>query len=202
MAQFQQDIDPLLKLEQPDIDIDSRGVYDMNHFDANIVNDKLLKRRIDINCDFFTFQMAGLMNFASMSDAVKVYLDSYADIPKWNNDIQKYLKAKNREEQDFIINLNINDPSTLTRLLLPQLQLADNTTLNGTFTSKTNTLNLTLRSKEARFNDIVINNFEFKQLTYPRSAVARFNIDEIILRDSTEHDSARLCLENFGRTHR
>ena len=177
--------------------IDSRGVYDMNHFDANIVNDKLLKRRIDINCDFFTFQMAGLMNFASMADAVKVYLDSYADIPKWNNDIQKYLKAKNREEQDFIINLNINDPSTLTRLLLPQLQLADNTTLNGTFTSKTNTLNLTLRSKEARFNDIVINNFEFKQLTYPRSAVARFNIDEIILRDSTEHDSARLCLENF-----
>ena len=176
---------------------DSRGNYNMNHFDANIVNDKLLKRRININCDFFTFQMAGQMNFASLSNALKTYFDSYANIPKWENDIQKYIKTKDNKEQDFIIDLNINDPSTLTRLLLPQLQLADNTTLNGTFTSRTNTLNMTLRSKEAKFNNFVINNFEYKQLTYPRSSVARFNIDEIILRDSTEHDSARLCLENF-----
>lgn len=56
---------------------------------------------------------------------------------------------------------------------------------------------MTLRSKGAKFNNIIINEFEYKQLTYPRSTIARFNIDEIILRDSTEHDSARLCLENF-----
>lgn len=176
---------------------DSRGNYNMEHFDANIVNDKLLKRRININCDFFTFQMAGLMNFASLPNAVKIYLDSYTNIPKWDNDIQKYLKIKDKKEQDFIIDLNINDPNTITRLLLPQLQLANNTTLNGTFTSRTNTLNMTLRSKGAKFNNIIINEFEYKQLTYPRSTIARFNIDEIILRDSTEHDSARLCLENF-----
>ena len=44
---------------------DSRGSYFMESFNASIINDNLMQRRIRMNCDFFNFEMAGQMNFAS-----------------------------------------------------------------------------------------------------------------------------------------
>ena len=177
--------------------ISGRGHHEMNHLDADIENDNLMQRRININCDFFTYEMAGLIDFASLPLAFKAYLDTYADIPKWHEDIQQYIKKKNKKEQDFFIKMNINNPDPITQLLLPQLQVAKNTTLNGTFTSRTNMFSLTLRSKAARFNDILIDNFEYKHYTTLTSSVARFSIDDLVLRDSTKHDTSRINLENL-----
>ena len=173
------------------------ATHDMDHLDANIVNDNLMQRRININCDFFTYEMAGLMDFKTMPLAFKTYLDNYADIPKYHEDIQKYLKQKNRKEQDFFVQLNINDPNPITELLLPKLQISKNTTFNGTFTSRNNMLSMTLRSKTVKYGDIIINDFEYKHFTTPRSSNARISIEDLVFRDSTEYDKTRLGLENI-----
>lgn len=176
--------------------INGLGHFEMQHLEANIENDKLMQRRININCDFFNYEMAGLIDFASLPIAFKTYLDTYADIPKWHEDIQKNHDKKNKKEQDFFIKMNITNPDPITEMLLPQLKIAKNTTLNGTFTSRTNMLSMTLRSKSAKYNDIMIDNFEYKHYTTLRSSVARFSIDEIVLRDSTRYDSSKINLEN------
>ena len=53
--------------------------------------------------------------------------------------------------------MKIRNPKPITDLLMPSLTIAKNTTLSGTFTSKSNSLNLTLRSNYVRLNNIKFN---------------------------------------------
>lgn len=173
------------------------GRHTMEHLYANIVNDEWMQRRINIICDFFSYEMAGLIDFASLPMAMKAYIDSYTHIPQWEDALNAYRNMKGKKEQDFFVKLNITNPAPLTQLLMPKLQLAKNTTLNGTFTSRSNTLNMTLRSKQVNFGNIQFVDFEGKNLSTPWNSIARINIDHLIMRDGTKHDSTQLGLENI-----
>lgn len=177
--------------------VDSNGLHQMNQFDASIVNDNLMQRQINVNCDFFNYEMGGVMDFASLPDAFKLYVNKFTNIPKWRNDIEKLNKRKNVPEQDFFVNLNIKDAKPITDLFMPNVQIAKNTSLNGTFTSKADMLNLTLRSKGIKINDILVDNIEVKNYSTSNSSVNHINIKDIIFRDSTEYDKTRLGIENL-----
>ena len=172
-------------------------VYEMNALDVNIVNDNLMQRRFNVDCDFFNYEMAGLIDFASMGNAFKTLLDQYVSMPRWEKDIERYKKQKNIKEQDFFVNLTITNPDPLTKLFMPALRIAKNTTLNGTYTSRSNMINLTLRSKKVSFNDYKANNVECKFNTSPRRAMTRLNIDDIVFRDSTEQNPNRIAMQHF-----
>ncbi len=180
---------------------DSRGNYYMNSFIASIEDDELMQRRININCDFLDLEMAGLMDFATLPDALKKYVMNYTSVPQWESglsDKAKYSKRKEVREQDFFVNLKLKDPSMLTSLLMPKLSISKNTTLNGTFTSKANLLNFTLRSKQVRFNGVTFNDIECKNHSTPFSSINQLLVDNVILRDSTDTDSTIFSLQNLG----
>ena len=173
----------------------SSGDYVMQQFDASIVNDNLMQKRIDVNCDFLDFEMAGLMDFNTLGIAFKQFVNSYVTFPQWTNELERFAKSGKSAEQDFIVDLNIKEPKPLTKLLMPSLSIAKNTTLNGIFTTKSQSLNMTLRSRYVKINNIKINNIECKNRSNRLLSSLRLNADEVILRDSTESDTVKLSLD-------
>ena len=173
----------------------SSGDFTMKQFNASIVNDNLMQKRINANCDFFDFEMAGLMDFTTIGTAFKQYVSHYVTFPQWTNELERFVKSGKSAEQDFIVNMNLKNPKPLTQLLMPSLTLADNTTLNGTFTTKSKLLNMTLRSKYIQVNNIKIKNLECKNRSGRKNSILRINVDQVILRDSTERDSSMISLD-------
>ncbi len=178
----------------------SSGDYAMKQFKATIVNDNLFQKRINANCDFFDFNMAGKMNFNTLGIAFKQYIYHYVEVPQWTDDLEQFNNSKKSSEQDFIVELNLKNPKPLTQLLMPSLTIAKNTTLNGTFTTKSNSLNLTLRSNSVKLNNIKFSQLECKSLSSPRRSVTRLNLSQVVLRDSTATDSTKISLDRFHTT--
>ena len=174
------------------------GNLAMKSLDASIVNDKLLQKRIDLDCDFLHFEMAGKMNFATLTTAFKQYVQSYVEIPQWTEELEQFEKSGKSSEQDFAVKLTVYDSKPLTEMFAPSITIANNTSLNGTFTTKANSLSFTLRSKFMKINNIKVNNIECKSLSSPRWSITRLNLEKIILRDSTEVDPTVLGLDNLG----
>ncbi len=174
----------------------------MRQFDASIINDQLMQKRIKVNCDFLDFEMAGLMDFSTLGTAFKQYIDYYVTFPQWSEELAQFEQRNKSADQDFIIDLNIKDPKPLTKLLMPSITIAKNTTLNGTFTTKSKSMNMTLRSKYVKVNNIKINNIECKNRSNRMLASLRLNVDQVILRDSTEKDSTRISLDALNLAFR
>ena len=172
----------------------------MRQLDASIVNDNLLQKRIDLNCDFLDFEMAGKMDFTTIATAFKQFVYSYVEIPQWTEELERFEQSGKSSDQDFIVNLNVKDSKPITKLFAPSVTLADNTSLNGTFTSRSRSLNLTMRSKYVMINSIKLDNIECKSFSLPRRSITRLSMDHLILRDSTETNPYVLGLDNLGVT--
>ena len=176
---------------------DAKGAHQMKQFDGKVTNDPLLKKRIDIGCDFLDFQMAGQMDFASLYTSFKQYVYSYVHFPQWRQDMEALEKKGKPAEQDFIVHLNLKEPKPLTSMFIPSVSIAKNTTLNITFTERTRSLNMTLRSKYMKVNKIKINDIECRGISSSRRSSIRLGIESIVLRDSTEKDPHIIGLEQF-----
>lgn len=180
--------------------VNSRGRYEMKDFNASIVNDNLMQRRIKLNCDFLNFEMAGQINFASLMMTFNEYVDNFVHFPIWEGNREKFeeYKLTHDVDQDFTVQLALKDTKTLSRLLMPNIKIANNTTLNGTFTSRTNALNLTLRSKNIQVGSIDFNNLEIKNMNFLRSAMTSLTLDEIVYGSGKENDTTKYGLDNFS----
>ena len=179
---------------------DSRGSYFMDEFTASIVNDNLMERRINMNSDFFDFEMAGKMNFAKMLPVFKEYVDHYVHIPLWEKelaDFEKY-KQNNDVEQDFFLNLTLKDTKTLSRLFMPSLKIAKNTSLKGTFTSRTHALNFTLRSNHVQIGDMNLNDIELKNSNFFRSTMTNLSFKDVSYTKINPTDTLSLGVENLS----
>ena len=184
--------------------IDSRGQYFMKKFDASITNDILMQRRISLNCDFFDFVMMGQINFASLMMNLNEYADSFVHFPVWEDNresFQKY-KLKNDVDQDFTIQLGLKDTKTISRLLMPSVKIAKNTTLTGTFTSRTNLLNFTLRSNNVQVGKLCFNDIEVKNTNFRNVAFTSLKLNEIKYSNITATDTLEIGLENFALSTR
>ena len=180
----------------------SRGSYFMKDFDATIVNDNLMGQRITLNNDFFNFEMAGIINYASLMMSLNEYGDSFVHFPAFEQDLEEFqqYKLKHDVEQDFVVSLALKDTKTLSRLFMPKLRVAKNTSVNGTFTSKSNQLNLTARSKLISFGDFNINDLEIKHFNTPHTAYSSLSIGEAVWTNITSKDTVAYGLDNLKMT--
>ena len=179
---------------------DGRGSYCMDSFDASILNDNLMQRRINVNCDFFNFEMAGQMNFASLVPVFNEFGDSFVHFPMFqkNRDaFQKYALTHD-VDQDFIVSLVLKDTQTLSRLFMPDLKIAKNTTVNGTFTSRSKQLNLTARTKSVEIGKVAINNVELKNFNGLESFYGALSIGSVYWTNITASDTVSIGLDNLS----
>ena len=179
---------------------DSRGTYFMESFNASIINDNLMQRRIKLICDFFNFEMAGQMNFASLLMALNEYGNSFVHFPIWDDNREKYLEYKENHDvdQDFTVQLTLKDTETLSRFLMPSVKIAKNTSLNGTFTSRNNALNLTVRSKNVQVGALDISDIELKHFSFMNTAITTLGVDEIAYAKESADDTTAFGLDNIS----
>ena len=182
--------------------VDGRGEYLMDAFNATVQNGSQKMRVFNINSDFFDFELAGKLNFAQMLPVFKEYVNYYVEVPLWRDDLAKFenYKKKHDVEQEFSFDLNLKDTKTLSRLLMPSLRIAKNTSLTGTFTSRFQRLDLTLRSKGVEFDDVCVNNIELKNNTSSDVAQTTLSLGEIAYNNMSESDTLNLAIENLSIT--
>ena len=179
---------------------DGRGSYEMDDFDASIRNDNLMQRKINITCDFFNFEMAGQMNFASLVPALNEFGDSFVHFPVFQKDRDEFRKyaLTHDVDQDFIVSLLLKDTQTLSRLFMPDLKIAKNTTVNGTFTSRSRQLNLTARTKSVEFGKVTIDNVQLKNFNSLESFNGLLSIGGIYWTNITPTDTVSIGLDNLS----
>ena len=193
------DLEGTLRLEST-VYNNGRGDYRMDDFTASILNDNLMQRRINIDCDFFDFEMAGLMNFAHLVPVLNEFGNSFVTFPKWEEEREKFRKyrEKHNVEQDFYVIMNLKDTQMLCRLFMPSLNVAKGTSVNGTFTSQSNLLNLTVRSKNIQIGDLVIKDVELKNYNFPKILFGNLSVGEIAWTKIRETDTLVLGLDNIA----
>lgn len=185
-----------------DLTIDSltysveHGNYSMNELVASVKSDEYMQRKININCDFFDFELGGTINFAALPTNFMQYLNHYSEFPYLNDDIEtsKYKDA----EQDFYITTNIINASTICTLFIPDLEIANNTTFSGTYTSKSHLLNMTLRSKYIKYGGMVIDQVMLRNTNGPNSSLLQLKANNLLPDGAI--DSTTLGLNNINVT--
>ena len=179
---------------------DGRGTYVMNDFDGSILNDNLMQRRINITCDFFNFEMAGQMNFASLMPVLNEYGDSFVHFPRFEKNreaFQNYARTHD-VDQDFIVSLVLKDTKTLSELFMPNLKIAKNTSINGTFTSRSRQLNLTARTKGIEIGKVSIDDVELRNFNNHEFSYGSLSIGRVGWLNITETDTLSIGLDNLS----
>jgi len=178
---------------------DSRGVYVMKYFNASINDDKYMSRRININNDFFDFEMKGEVNFANLMNSLNEYGDSFVHFPIFQKNLEEFrkYKLKNEVNQDFAFSLALKDTRTLSRLLMPSLKIAKNSSVNGTFSSRANQLTLSARTKSIKIGDLNINNVELKNFNSSNASIGWISVGELAWVNITRTDTVSYGVDNF-----
>ena len=170
--------------------VDSRGAYVMDSLFLKVDSDALISKRYQLKTDFFDFDLGGRVDFNSLPSAFLDYIRHYVKIPGLEPGLTEIAP------QDFYLTLNLKNTETLSRLLMPSLSIAENTTLSGVFTSKSRVLNLNLRSPSLRLGDLRLLDIVMRNTSNREASDMRLRLSEIIFRDSTSIDTTVLGIES------
>lgn len=173
---------------------DSRGVYEMDSLNVNITENHFDSKDVSVECDFFDMNINGIINFSKIGNTFKNYVLEYFYVNKWGD---KGVKLEDNN-QDFYMNLTLKDTETLSRLLMPNLRISNNTNLTATFTSNNYQLYSTLMSDEVSYNDFKFNNIYFRNKTSNDKSTANVTIKEFVIKERTEKNNIKLSLENLN----
>lgn len=168
---------------------DSRGRYEMDSLVLKVTDEALLGKRYMLTTDFFDFELGGKVHFASLPEAMSNYLNHYIHIP---GVVESEIGL---QQQDFFLSLNFRETETLTRLLNPNLVVAEGTSASGVFTTSRNDLDLTLKSPYISFGDFKMKDLFIKNASDVDRAHLDFTLSEFIFRDSTSLDTTVLGIE-------
>ena len=173
---------------------DSRGSYFMDSLDILLEENYFDSKDVIVKSDFFDLDLKGVVNFASIANSFKNYVMNYFHINKWSD---KGVKLKDNT-QDFYVNMTLKDTETLSRLLMPQLKISDNTNLTATYTSNKYQLYTTIESDVIKYNNFTFNDIYVKNKTDNKKTTANFSIKEFIIKEGTESNPVKLSMENLA----
>jgi hypothetical protein len=114
-------------------------------------------------------------------------------VKKWGD---KGVKLSD-EKQDFYVNMNFKNTETLSQLLMPNLQVSNNTNFTATFTSSNYQLYSTLESEMLVFNGMKFEELHLKNKTERNKTTANLKLKDFIMKESTPRNPIELGLENI-----
>jgi len=182
-----------------DVKVDSLSYYNgdkyfvMNHFDAVIDDNKGLKSS-KINCDFFDFEVDGIIHFGTLVNAVKNSVMSYVRLPGLRDESGFY----EAEKQEFAMKLHLKKTDGLTKFFMPKIHIAQGTSLTGTFTTEGRFHGQDLDCPELRIGDVVVKDIGLRNSADKERFISEFTVRDLIFRDSTEKHPYRMALENIS----
>jgi hypothetical protein len=157
---------------------DSRGSYLMDSLDLVMTENHFDSKDVSLICDFFDLDVNGILNFKNIGNTFKNYVRNHYHVNKWGG---KGVKLDD-EKQDFYVNMNFKNTETLSRLLMPNLMVSDNTNFTATFTSSNYQLYSTLESEQVVYNGLVFNELHLKNKTERNKTTANLKLKNFIIK--------------------
>ena len=108
-----------------------------------------------------------------------------------------YFLAARALNQEFYVNMNLKNTETLSRLLLPNLTVSENTVLTATFTSNNYQLHSTLESDEITYNGVIFSDVYVKNKTEKDKTTLNINLKDFIFKQKSPTNPVELGLENM-----
>lgn len=173
---------------------DSRGDYLMDTLNISLMKNLHDSKDVKVNCDFFDMEMNGIVNFRYFGNTFKNYVLNYFHINKWAD---KNIRLKDNP-QEFYVNLNFKNTETLSKLLMPNLTVSDNTSLTATFTSNNYQLYSTLESDKVMYNGIVFNDIYVKNKTVRDKTTLAVNLKELMFKEANSKNTLAMGLDNVS----
>lgn len=174
--------------------VDSRGDYFMDNLDVQLTENYFDSKDVLIINDFFDMDLKGIINFATIGNSFKNYIMKHFHVDKWSG---KGVKLED-DTQDFYVNMTFKDTETLSRLLMPQLKISDNTNLTATYTSDKYQLYTTIESDALIYNSLTFNDVYLKNKTDDEKTTANLRVKEFIIKEETESNPIKLSMENLS----
>ncbi len=172
---------------------DNRGTYFMDSLNLTLTNNDFNSKDVRLICDFFNLDIKGIFNFRNIDNTFKNYVLNHFHIDKWTTKGVR-LPAEN---QEFYVNMNLKNTETLSRLLLPNLTVSENTVLTATFTSNNYQLHSTLESDEITYNGIIFSDVYVKNKTEKDKTTLNINLKDFIFKQKSPTNPVELGLENM-----
>lgn len=173
---------------------DSRGEYRMDSLDVVLTENYFDSKDVSVKSDFFDIDLRGIVNFTTIANSFKNYVMNHFHVDKWSD---KGVKLKDNT-QDFYVNMMFKNTETLSRLLMPQLRISDNTNLTATYTSNKYQLYTTIESDMITYNNLIFDNIYLKNKTDVNKTTADIRIEEFVIKEETESNPVRLSMENMA----
>ena len=165
--------------------------YLMKNFSGSISESKGLKD-VSIDCDFFNFAGAGLIDFKTVGNAMANTAKHYVDMPGWFENLEP-----DTVKQEFWASIYFKDTRQLSKLFIPSLYISKGTTINATYTSGYAYHGSTIEAPEIWFNGLKFKNVDVRNTARFNEYTSKLTIDDIIIRDTTSRNPDPISLENF-----
>jgi len=171
---------------------DGRDYYRMNHFNASINENKGIKSA-SVSCDFFDFQMDGILHFTTFVDAMKNSILSHVQMPV----LKKGGGLYKVDKQEFTMKLDLKKTDVLTKLFMPKLHIAPETSFTAIFTTEKGVHGQNLECPELKIGNIAVKDISMRNSIDNEKITSEFTVREVILKDSTEKNPYKTNIENI-----
>jgi len=156
--------------------IEKKDTIILNKLEINAFGDSLIKT-LDLKSDIVDANIKGEYKFKNLLPVLKDVLGNF--IPEYKDKTNSKM-----EEQKFDFTINIKNANELTKIFIPQLQVAPYTSFNGSFNSNDSKLWLTGTSPHIKFNKMTLKDFEINAASDTRTITADMNCYKFFITDS------------------
>jgi hypothetical protein len=158
--------------------------FSFNHLDVKL-NRKKGDDLLEINSDLLSARVEGYADLRYIFD--NILFQSAKVFPALFTDLKPVFDPKSKLKYDFDI-IAIND---VLAIFYPQLRIANNTSLTGSYDGSKNVFDLTVNSQYVKFDNYQINNIYLFQELDRGQLLAFYRTDEFIIKDSVVLKSMR-----------
>lgn len=161
--------------------------YVMNDFTLSITRDESRYSLIRLYSDFIDAAIEGDIYLLELPKQFyrigNQYLDTLFSI--------KHILDSTLNTQDFIFDIQLKNTNPITRLFLPELEIAKESQLVGGYNSIINNFFLDVYSEEIKYNGTVAKNLSLETYTHEDGFFASTMADKILLSDSIYMDNVK-----------
>jgi len=167
---------------------ESGQTYVMNDFTLSITRDESRYALIRLYSDFIDADIEGNIYLRELPQQFYKIGNQYLDtLFSDRSIIDSTLNV-----QDFIFDIQLKNTDPITRLFLPELQIADETQLIGGFNSIIKNLFLDAYSSEIVYNKTVVKNLSLETYTHEDGFFVSTMAEKVLLTDSIYMDSLKM----------
>lgn len=171
---------------------DGKDYFLMKDFEAEVSEASGVKDVI-VKCDFFDINWSGIFYLATFQDAMRSTVERYINLPF----LKKMNIPRNTHKQEFSLSVVMHDTRTLTKLLMPQLNIGEGTMINATYTNGNNLHGSTIESPMISFNNLYFKNINIRNTAKSDTFTSVIFVEDIISADTSSQEQVLFNLENI-----